>query len=59
MVAEITRAEILLPADVFIPRWRTGPAVRLDSTVTSGLRPDIIVESANTVDVLGKRSDAS
>ena len=38
------------PADVFIPRWRAGPAACLDFAVTSGLRPEVIAESATNAD---------
>ena len=34
----------------FIPRWRAGPAACLDFAVTSGLRPEVIAESATTAD---------
>jgi len=34
------------PADVYIPRWRQGPAAAWDFAVTSGLRDDIVASSA-------------
>jgi hypothetical protein len=34
------------PADVYIPRWRGGPASAWDFAVTSGLRDDIVALSA-------------
>ena len=34
------------PADVFLPRWRHGTPVALDFAVTSGLRSDSVVASA-------------
>ena len=33
------------PADVYVPRWRAGPAVALDFAVTSGLRLDVVASS--------------
>ena len=34
------------PADVYVPRWRRGMSACLDFAVTSGLRPDLVRESA-------------
>ena len=34
------------PADVYLPRWRRGAAAALDLAVTSGLRSDIVRNSA-------------
>ena len=34
------------PADVYIPRWRQGPAAAWDFAVTSGLRDDVVASSA-------------
>ncbi len=40
------RPEARRPADVYIPRWRSGPPAAWDFAVTSGLRNDALVESA-------------
>ena len=34
------------PADVFLPKWRRGNPAALDFAVTSGLRSDIVMRSA-------------
>ena len=34
------------PADVYLPRWRSGPPAALDFAVTSGLNQDVINASA-------------
>ena len=38
------------PADVYIPRWRAGPPAAWDFAVTSGLRLDVIPDSARDPD---------
>ena len=43
------------PADVFLPRWRSGLPAALDFAVTSGLRADVMVQS--THDPLAAVSD--
>jgi hypothetical protein len=35
------------PADVYIPRWRSGPPAAWDFAVTSGVRSDVITRSAS------------
>jgi hypothetical protein len=35
------------PADVYIPRWRSGPPAAWDFAVTSGLRVDSVADSAH------------
>ena len=46
------------PADVYIPRWRSGPAAAWDFAVTSGLRVDSLAASAQDPDaVLTKYAD--
>jgi hypothetical protein len=40
------RPEARRPADVYIPRWRSGPPAAWDFAVTSGLREDALVVSA-------------
>ncbi len=40
------RPEARRPADVYIPRWRSGPPAAWDFAVTSGLRDDALVSSA-------------
>ncbi len=46
------------PADVYIPRWRSGPAAAWDFAVTSGLRVDSLAASAQDPDaVLTKYED--
>ena len=35
------------PADVYIPRWQSGPPAALDFAVTSGLRADRMVEAVH------------
>ena len=46
------------PADVYIPRWRSGPAAAWDFAVTSGLRLDSLTDSASGPDtVLSKYED--
>ena len=38
------------PADVFIPRWRGGPAAAWDFAVTSGLRLEVMADSVRDPD---------
>ena len=38
------------PADVYLPRWRQGFPMALDFAVTSGLRPDVVAQSAQSAD---------
>ena len=46
------------PADVYIPRWRSGPPAAWDFAVTSGLRLDSLTESASGPDAaLSKYED--
>ena len=45
-VANFDDASARRPADVFIPRWRAGPAVALDFAVTSGMRPNVLAASS-------------
>ena len=35
------------PADVYLPRWRQGPPATLDFAVTSGLRLEVVSDSAS------------
>jgi len=39
------RPEARRPADVYIPRWRSGPPAAWDFAVTSGLRDDVLLSS--------------
>ncbi len=41
------RPEARRPADVYIPRWRSGPPAAWDFAVTSGLRDDALVASVS------------
>jgi hypothetical protein len=43
--SEHSETNLRRPADVYIPRWRGGPAAAWDFAVTSGLRDDIIAAS--------------
>lgn len=43
------------PADVFIPRWRNGIPAALDFAVTSGLRGDLVVSSAEASGTAAER----
>ena len=38
------------PADVYVPRWRAGPAAAWDFAVTSGLQDNILVHSVSDKD---------
>ena len=38
------------PADVYIPRWRSGPPAALDFAVTSGLRLDALADAVHDRD---------
>ena len=39
--------EVRRPADIYIPRWDLGGSAALDFAVTSGLRNDMLLRSAN------------
>jgi hypothetical protein len=41
------RPDARRPADVYVPRWRAGPAAAWDFAVTSGLQDNILVHSAS------------
>jgi len=43
------------PADVFIPRWRSGPPAAWDFAVTSGLRVDLQAQAASSADAVTAR----
>ena len=40
------------PADVYIPRWRSGPSAAWDFAVTSGLRLDALVDATTGSDAV-------
>ena len=39
------RPDTRRPADVYIPRWRSGPPAAWDFAITSGLRDDVLLSS--------------
>ena len=39
------RPDARRPADVYIPRWRSGPPAAWDFAITSGLRDDVLLSS--------------
>ena len=41
------RPEARRPADIFVPRWDLGGSAALDFAVTSGLRTDVLEQTAN------------
>ena len=43
--ADEDRPEARRPADVYVPRWRSGPPAAWDFAVTSGLRDDVLSDS--------------
>jgi hypothetical protein len=43
------------PADVYIPRWRSGVPAALDFAVTSGLRTDLLAASAANPETAAER----
>ena len=38
------------PADVYLPRWRSGPPAALDFAITSGLKPDSLADAVHNRD---------
>ena len=39
------------PADVYVPRWRSGPPAAWDFAVTSGMRLDAVIDSARDPEI--------
>ena len=48
-----TNSSLRRPADVFFPRWRSGPPAAWDFPVTSGLRLEALTDAARDRDSVG------